>query len=109
MAGLLYPASIMPADYVPTGASSVVATYAAARTIPLAVITLGAIFKRSASALLTLGIRHHSRHLDRSARSGYRPYRPDAGFGYLVRFDLIGISVMSRRSLRALGTKATCS
>jgi predicted anti-sigma-YlaC factor YlaD len=53
MAGLLYPASIMPADYVPTGASSVVATYAAARTIPLAVITLGAIFKRSASALLT--------------------------------------------------------
>jgi hypothetical protein len=32
-----------------------------------------------------------------------------AGFGYLVRFDLIGISVMSRRSLRALGTKATCS
>jgi hypothetical protein len=32
-----------------------------------------------------------------------------AGFGYLVRFDLIGVSVMCRRSLRVLGTKATCS
>lgn len=55
IAGLIYPASIMPADYVPTAASSVFAMYAVARTLPLAVITLVAIFKRSSSALLTLG------------------------------------------------------
>jgi hypothetical protein len=53
--GLIYPASILPAHYVPTVASSVFAMYAAARTIPLAVITLVAIFKRSASALLAMG------------------------------------------------------
>jgi hypothetical protein len=53
--GLIDPASILPAHYVPTVASSVFAMYAAARTIPLAVITLVAIFKRSASALLTMG------------------------------------------------------
>jgi hypothetical protein len=53
--GLIYPASILPAHYVPTVASSVFAMYAAARTIPLAVITLVAIFKRSGSALLTMG------------------------------------------------------
>lgn len=55
IAGLIDPASILPAHYVPTDASSVFALYAAARTIPLAVITLMAIFKRSASALLILG------------------------------------------------------
>jgi hypothetical protein len=55
MAGLIYPCSILPADYVPTQASSIFAMYAAARTIPLAVITLAAIFRHSVSTLLILG------------------------------------------------------
>jgi hypothetical protein len=54
IAGLISPASILPAHYVPTEASSIFAMYAAARSLPLAVITLMAIFKRSASALLIL-------------------------------------------------------
>jgi len=55
IAGLISPASILPAHYVPTNASSVFALYAAARTLPLAVITLVVIIKRSASAMLILG------------------------------------------------------
>jgi hypothetical protein len=55
IAGLLNPQSILPAGYVPTEASSVFAMYAAARTIPLALMTLVAIYKREASALLILG------------------------------------------------------
>jgi hypothetical protein len=36
--------------------SGVLGSYAAARTIPLALITIMAIYKRSASALLVLGL-----------------------------------------------------
>lgn len=55
IAGLISPALILPAHCNPTEAFSVFAMYAAARTIPLAVITLLAIFKRSAAGLLILG------------------------------------------------------
>ena len=53
--GLVSPKSILPASYVPTEASFIFAMYAAARTIPLAFITLTAIYRRSESALLMLG------------------------------------------------------
>jgi hypothetical protein len=55
IAGLISPASILPAHYVPTDASAIFAMYAAARTIPLAIITLVVIFKRSVAGLLILG------------------------------------------------------
>jgi hypothetical protein len=55
VAGLISPQSILPANYVPTEASFVFAQYAAARTIPLAVIALAAIYRRSESALLLVG------------------------------------------------------
>jgi hypothetical protein len=55
IAGLVSPKSILPASYVPTEASFIFAMYAAARTIPLAFITLIAIYKNSESALLILG------------------------------------------------------
>ena len=55
IAGLVSPKSILPADYAPTEASFIFAMYAAARTIPLAVVALIAIYKRSESALLVLG------------------------------------------------------
>lgn len=55
IAGLVSPKSILPAGSAPTDASLIFAMYAAARTIPLAVITLIAIYKRSESALLILG------------------------------------------------------
>jgi hypothetical protein len=53
--GLISPASILTAHYVPNEASAIFAMYAAARTIPLAIITLVAIFKRSVAGLLILG------------------------------------------------------
>src|SRR3979490_1768144 len=40
IAGLVSPKSILPAGYVPTEDSSIFAMYAAARTIPLAVMAL---------------------------------------------------------------------
>jgi hypothetical protein len=55
IAGLVSPKSILPASYVPTEASFIFAMYAAARTIPLAFITLIAIYKKSESVLLVLG------------------------------------------------------
>jgi hypothetical protein len=55
IAGLVSPKSILPASYVPTEASFIFAMYAAARTIPLAFITLIAIYKNSTSAVLVLG------------------------------------------------------
>jgi hypothetical protein len=55
IAGLVRPESILPAGDVATPASAIFAMYAAARTIPLALITLAAIYQRSTSALLILG------------------------------------------------------
>jgi hypothetical protein len=56
IAGLIKPELILPAGATPTDASAVFAMYAAARTIPLALMTMVAIYKRSASALLVLGL-----------------------------------------------------
>jgi hypothetical protein len=55
IAGLVSPQAVLPTGYVPTEASSLFAMYAAARTIPLALITLAAIYSRATSALLILG------------------------------------------------------
>jgi hypothetical protein len=55
IAGLVSPKSILSEDYAPTEASFIFAMYAAARTIPLAVVALIAIYKRSETALLVLG------------------------------------------------------
>ena len=53
--GLIAPEFVLPAGSTPTDASAIFAMYAAARTIPLALTTMVAIYKRSASALLVLG------------------------------------------------------
>ena len=55
VAGLIRPELVLPAGATPTDASAIFAMYAAARTIPLALITMVAIYKGSASALLVLG------------------------------------------------------
>jgi hypothetical protein len=55
IAALISPQSVLPAGYIPTESSSLFALYAAARTIPLALITLAAIYLRAMSALLVLG------------------------------------------------------
>jgi hypothetical protein len=55
IAGLVSPKSILPVSYVPTEASFIFAMYAAARTIPLAFITLIAIYKNWEPAVLILG------------------------------------------------------
>ena len=52
---IVRPEYLVPAESVPTEASLLLAMYAAARTIPLALFTLAAIYKRATSALLILG------------------------------------------------------
>jgi hypothetical protein len=52
--GIVSPQYLVP-ESVPTEASLLLAMYAAARTIPLALFALGAIYKQSAPALLILG------------------------------------------------------
>ena len=53
--GIIRPQYLLPAGSVPTQASLILALYAAARTIPLALFALGAIYKQATTALLILG------------------------------------------------------
>jgi hypothetical protein len=53
--GIIRPRYLLPAESVPTQASLILAMYAAARTIPLALFALGAIYKQTAPALVLLG------------------------------------------------------
>ena len=55
IAAIFRPQFLVPAESVPTKASLLLAMYAAARTIPLALFALGAIYKQATTALLTLG------------------------------------------------------
>jgi hypothetical protein len=54
IAALVSPKSILPVGYAPTEASFIFAMYAAARSIPLALMALIAIYKQSEAALLIL-------------------------------------------------------
>src|SRR3981189_841608 len=54
IAALASPKSILPAGYAPTEASFIFAMNAAARSIPLALMALIAIYKQSEAALLIL-------------------------------------------------------
>ena len=56
IAALVSPQSVLPAGSIPTESSTLFALYAAARTIPLALITLSVIYLRATSALLVLGM-----------------------------------------------------
>src|SRR6202795_1756472 len=52
---IVRPQYLVPAESVPTQATLILALYAAARTIPLALFALGAIYKQATHALLILG------------------------------------------------------
>jgi hypothetical protein len=54
IAAIIRPQYLVPVDSVPTEASLLLAMYAAARTIPLALFALGAVYKQATSALLIL-------------------------------------------------------
>ncbi len=56
IAGLIAPQSILPANAIPGKASSIFALYAAARTIPLAIIVIYCVINRNKSSIITLGI-----------------------------------------------------
>ena len=53
--GIIRPQYLVPPGSVPTQASLILAMYAAARTIPLALFAMGAIYKQAPHALLILG------------------------------------------------------
>jgi hypothetical protein len=55
VAAIFRPEVVVPPGSVPTQAALLLAMYAAARTIPLALFALGAIYKQSAPSLLMLG------------------------------------------------------
>jgi hypothetical protein len=56
IAGLFRPEHVLPVGFVQTQASFIFAMYAAARTLPLAVLALAAIYQRSSSSLKVLGL-----------------------------------------------------
>src|SRR6202041_2313807 len=53
--GILRPQYLIPAESVPTRASLILAMCAAARTIPLALFALWAIYKQAVPALVLMG------------------------------------------------------
>jgi len=53
--GIIRPQYLVPVESVPTQAALILAMYAAARTIPLGLFALGAIYKQATPALLLLG------------------------------------------------------
>ena len=55
IAAIIRPQYLVPAESVPTEASLLLAMYAAAPRIPLALLVLGAIHKQATPALLILG------------------------------------------------------
>jgi hypothetical protein len=55
IAAIIRPQCLVPAESVPTEASLLLAMYAAARTVPLALFALWAIYKQATPALLILG------------------------------------------------------
>jgi hypothetical protein len=55
IAAIIRPQVLVPAEPVRTQASLLLAMYAAAPRIPLALLVLGAIYKQAAPALLILG------------------------------------------------------
>lgn len=55
VAGLIAPQVLLPSGSVSTEASLIFAMYAAARSVPLALVTLAVVYKRSVSGLLILG------------------------------------------------------
>ena len=55
IAAIIRPQYLVPAESGRTQASLLLAMYAAARTIPLALFALGAIYKQATPALLILG------------------------------------------------------
>jgi hypothetical protein len=56
LAGLFCPQAILPQGVTITQAASIFAMYAAARTLPLALVTLFVVWKQFPTALITLGI-----------------------------------------------------
>jgi hypothetical protein len=56
LAGLFHPQAVLPTGDVATPASGIFAMYAAARTLPLAVFVLIAIFKNWRQTLIVLAI-----------------------------------------------------
>jgi hypothetical protein len=56
LAGLFHPQAVLPAADAPTPGSAIFAMYAAARTLPLAIFVLIAIFKDWRQTLIVLGI-----------------------------------------------------
>jgi hypothetical protein len=53
--GIIRPQYLVPVESVPAEASLILALYAAARTLPLALFALGAIYKQATPSLLLLG------------------------------------------------------
>ena len=55
IAAIIHPQYLVPTESIPTEATLLLAMYAAAPRIPLALLVLGAIYKQATPALLILG------------------------------------------------------
>ena len=100
IAAIIDPQYLVPAESVPTEASLLLAMYAAARTIPLALFALWAIYKEAAPALALLGALAGAMQL---LDAGIGLYEHDLGkcagplFIAVLQFFVVSVLHRSRR------------
>jgi hypothetical protein len=95
--GSVSPQYLIPAGYFATKASLILALFAAARTIPLALFTLWAIYKQATPALLILGALAGAMQL---LDAGIGLFEHDlgkcAGPLFIAAFQFLVVSVLHR-------------
>src|SRR3984893_13921277 len=108
IAAIIRPQYLVPAESVPTQASLLLAMYAAARTIPLALFALGAIYKQATPALLILGALAGAIQL---LDAGIGPFEHDlgkcAGPLFIAIFQFFVVYLLHRSV--PISTESSCS
>jgi hypothetical protein len=108
--GIIRPQYLLPAGSVPTQASLILAMYAAAARIPLALLALWAIFKHAAPALVLLGTLAGAMQL---LDAGIGLFEHDLGkcagplFIAVLQFFVVYLLHRTVRITIALGTKTS--
>jgi hypothetical protein len=101
---------LIPAESVPTEASLLLALYAAARTIPLALFALAAIYKRATPALLILGsLAGAMQLLDAGIGPFERDFRQFVGPLFIAVLQLFVVYLLHRSVLITPQTKHGCT
>ena len=102
IAAIIRPQYLVPAESLPTEASLLLAMYAGARTIPLALFALWAIYKKATPELLILGaLAGAMQLLDAGIGLYEHDLRKSAGPLFIAALQFFAVYVLDRSLLRS--------